>query len=72
MKLIGIGTGNTPYEIDLFREKYSVPFPLIPDQDMSIGRTLGVRGTPTFIGIELNADGTQHDFYFKSGDNGNC
>ena len=57
IKLIGIGTGNSLYEVDLFREKYSVVFPLFPDQDMSIARMLGVRGTPTFIGIKRNDDG---------------
>jgi thiol-disulfide isomerase/thioredoxin len=67
IKLIGVGVGNTRYEVNLFREKYGVSFPIFPDQDMSIGRTLGVRGTPTFIGIELKPDGTYRDFYFKSG-----
>ncbi len=67
MKLIGIGIGNTPYEINLYREKYSIVFPLFPDPDMSVGKALGVRGTPTFIGIKANHDGSLEDFYFKTG-----
>ena len=67
IKLIGIGVGNTPYEVNLFREKYGISFPLFPDQDMSIGKELGVLGTPTFVGIELKSDGTYRAFYSKSG-----
>ena len=67
MKLIGIAMGNTPLEVDLFREKYSVLFPLFPDQDMAIGKALGVIATPTFVGLKANEDGTFHMFYSKSG-----
>jgi len=67
IKLIGIGVGNTPYEVDLFREKYGVLFPLFPDQEMTIGRMLSITGTPTFIGARLDPDGSHRKFYFKSG-----
>jgi len=62
--------GNTPFEVNLFRDKYSILFPLFPDQDMTIGKDLGVRGTPTFIGLKANSDGTYRMFYFKSGNLG--
>ena len=68
IKIIGIGTGNSPYEVDLFKNKYGILFPLLPDQDGSISKMLGVSSTPTFIGAKINRDGTTEQFYFKSGE----
>ena len=68
IKIIGIGITNGTYEVDLFRAKYKVPFPLFPDQDMAIGEKLGSMATPTFIGAKNNHDGTMEEFYFKSGE----
>ena len=68
IKIIGIGVGNSPYEVDLFKNKYGIPFPLFPDQDSSISKTLGASSTPTFIGAKINRDGTAEQFYFKSGE----
>lgn len=67
IKLIGIGVANSGYEVNTFKEKYGVPFPLFPDQEMLISKELGVMKTPTFIGVAINKDGTHQDFYFKSG-----
>jgi thiol-disulfide isomerase/thioredoxin len=68
IKMIGIGIGNSPYEVNSFREKYQVPFPLFPDQSMSISKMLGVQVTPTFIGVKFNSKGSQEQFYFKDGE----
>ena len=67
IKIIGIGIANSSYEVNVFREKYAVPFPLFPDKEMSITKMLGVMSTPTFIGVRMKKDGTHQDFYFKSG-----
>jgi len=66
IKIIGIGVGNSPYEVNLFKNKYGILFPLFPDQDGSISKMLGVSSTPTFIGAKINRDGTTEQFYFKS------
>jgi len=50
--MIGIGLANSAYEVNLFKEKYKVPFPLFPDKDMAILKKIVVLGTPTFIGSE--------------------
>ena len=68
IKIIGIGVNNGAYEVDLFRAKYKVPFPLFPDQDSAISQKLGVTATPTFIGAKNNRDETMEEFYFKSGE----
>ena len=66
IKIIGI-VNNGTNEVDLFRARYKVSFPLFPDQDSAISQQLGIKKTPTFIGVKNNDDGTMERFYFKSG-----
>ena len=67
IKMIGIGVGNSIYEVDSYRKRYNVPFPLFPDVSTDFSLQLGVRGTPTFIGLKVNSKGVQEHFYFLEG-----
>lgn len=67
IKIIGIGYSNSLYEVDSFKEKYNVLFPLFPDQNTEIFKLLGARGTPTFIGVKRNSQGLQEQFYWGEG-----
>jgi peroxiredoxin len=67
MKIIGIGIGNTPADMQYFKKKYKVPFPLFPDEDMSIHTALGKPRAPYFIGVNLDKDGSSQIFYSKLG-----
>jgi thiol-disulfide isomerase/thioredoxin len=67
VKMIGIARKNSPFEADVFRERYKILFPLFSDGDGSISKSLGVYGTPTFICVKINTNGSYEGLLFKAG-----
>jgi peroxiredoxin len=67
VKMIGIGAGNTPLEVEVFRKNYQIVFPLFPDEDYAIHKSVGEVRTPFFICAKRNADGLLKVFHTNKG-----
>ncbi len=48
LKLIGLGAGNSQSDVDIYRTKYTIPFPLFTDFDYVVHKACGEVGTPYF------------------------
>ena len=68
VKIIGVGMSNSVYEVELFRKKYNVSFPLLPDEDGEFAGRLHVMETPTFIGVKVDGKGSVEQFFLRTGE----
>jgi len=67
VKLIGIGAGNSPFEVNYFREIYKIPFPMFDDKHYEIHDMVGTVKTPYFFVVKINKDGTHKLVYTQLG-----
>lgn len=53
LAMIGIGVGNSPFEVNVFRNRYRIEFPLFPDMGYKVHKALGEPYTPHFVLVRL-------------------
>lgn len=54
VKLMGVGIGNSDFEVQVFREKYAITFPLFSDPDFTVNKEIGEVGTPFFYVLSMD------------------
>ena len=57
IRIIGVGAGNSDAEVEIFRKKYAVPFPLFSDASFVVHAAAGNVGTPYFYVLREKKDG---------------
>ncbi len=67
LKIIGIGAGNSRYEVDFYRRNYAIPFPLFADGDFEIHKKIGEVRTPHFFILKHDDHGKVRLVYAHSG-----
>ena len=67
IKLIGIGIGNSTFEVGIFHDKYEVEFPLFADENYVIYKNIGPVRTPFFIAVHNRGAKKNQIFYAKLG-----
>src|SRR6266536_4276230 len=49
VRVLGVGVGDTPKEVTVFKEKFGLPFPVFPDRTGSFSRQFGKIRVPNII-----------------------
>jgi len=67
VKILGVGAGNTLFEVGIFRNQYNIQFPLVPDESFAVHKAVGEVRTPHFFVVKINTDGSNSIIYSNVG-----
>jgi Redoxin. len=70
IKFLGIGAGNSPFEVGFYRKKSSSPIPMYQDADYALHKQLSNVGTPSFFVLRPLPGGAAKGFkltFFQEG-----
>jgi peroxiredoxin len=67
VKMLGIGAGNSAFEINIFKKKFNIEFPLFPDGDYDIHKELGEVRTPYFFLVKTTGENPRRVFFSRLG-----
>lgn len=65
IKFLGIGAGNSPYEVNFFRSKSASPIPMFQDADYALHKALSNVGTPSFFVLKPAGKGFRVTFFLE-------
>jgi len=58
VRMLGIAVGNVPAEVESFRQRYQVLFPVLPDPGFAAWRAIGGSATPLSLYVRQTGAGT--------------
>lgn len=67
MVMLGVGAGNSQFEVDFYRKKYGIHMPLLPDADYVNHKKVGSVGTPYYILLKKNSYGELKVLFSQEG-----
>jgi hypothetical protein len=66
-KIMGIGINNSDFEVDVFRKKYEIPFPLVSDGEDMVQKKIGKVLTPHYVVVRILGDGKTRVVFSEAG-----
>lgn len=68
LKMLGLGAGNSAFEVDTFRKKYDLTMPVFQDGDYTLHKALGTVLTPAYMVLKPVPGGKGFKvLYFQEG-----
>jgi peroxiredoxin len=68
LKMLGLGAGNSAFEVDTFRKKYDLTMPLFQDEDYTLHKAFGTVLTPAYMLLKPVPGGKGFQvLYFQEG-----